>query len=202
MKKKTRKAAGRGRSVKADPGKDASSDIAMIADEVKRKSEERRGRDFSAQRTPEFLTSIERATAMGKRDNVTAAIRNMFIGTEVSLDQVFGDILPRLQEAVSEMLGDDSVWAYVKFNGSFPKKGPNVMGSKVTRGGGTLDGATDAIMASIEAQAQAAGDEASEAYSRAVDAIIEDLRIRLLRKIGCIKVVADVDAPTAVPIEV
>ena len=182
--------------------KDAGSDIELIVTEVRRKSEERRKEDFSAQRTPEFLMSVEKAVAMGQRDKVTAAIHNMFLDTDVSLDRLFGDVLPKLKESVDEMLGSDSVWSYVKFNNSFPKRqGSKVMGSTISRKDGTAEVATDAIMDTIGEQAEAAKDDASEAYSRAVDAIIEDLRIRLLRKIGCIKVTADREVPEAVVIE-
>jgi hypothetical protein len=182
--------------------KEEVSDISMIVDEVRRKSEERRKKDFSTKRTPEFLMSIEKAVAMGQRDEVTSAIRNMFVGTDISLDALLGDILPKLQESVKELLGEDSVWSYVKYNNSFPKKNAvKIMGSQIRRGDDILGGGTNAIMSAIESQAASAAKDAEEAYSRAVDAVIEDLRIRLLRKIGCIKVVVDRDVQEAVPIE-
>lgn len=185
------------------PEKDVRTDIEVIVDEVKRKSEKRRKTDFSSQRTPDFLLSIERAVSMGQRDQITTAIRNMFSDTDVSLDRLFGDILPQLSESVEEMLSDDSVWSYIKYNSTFrkpsakPVNRKNATPAHITRGSNT-----QAIMSTLEGIAAVYDKETSEAYSRAVDAVIEDLRIRLLRKIGCIKVAVDKDRPAAIPIDV
>jgi len=160
-----------------------------ILEEITKKSEERRQTDFSAQRTPEFLLDIEKAVAMGKNDRVSSMIKNMFPNEVANLDlnHTFGDILTAMEMCIKEMMCSDTLWGFIR-NAELIKCDPEptpAAGGPVSKVGQSSEDET-AILSEITHLTQEAKQSRDELYTRALDTVIDDLRRRILLRVGVI----------------
>ena len=158
-----------------------------ILEEAQKKSEERRKADFSAQRSPEFLLGIERAVQMGQQDRVSNLIREMFPHTNPNIQNTFGDILTAFEMSSNEMLKSNTVWQYIRsFESVAPKKADApIKGSPVRKPHGR-GAEEEAILSQISTLSGDDKRSRDDMYSHALEAVLDDLRRRILLRLGVI----------------